>query len=349
VFAIITVTLGRLLVRSIQHSLLKRDIGMYRVVVIGHDRTTKDLVQQFASNPRLGYRVIARYDAVSEDVLTHLEQLITRVGQGGERGFDILLQADSSLPREQTQTLIDFANYYHCTFRYTADLFETQATNINVETLAGIPVIEIQRTKLDGWGRILKRAFDCMIAGTLLILASPLFFITALFIRADSRGPVFVRLRRVGEGGKPFDVYKFRSMVENAHAMKPGLMQYNERSGPLFKMKNDPRITRVGRFLRRTSIDELPQFWNVLRGNMSIVGPRPHEPEEVARYERHHRQLLTIKPGVTGLAQVSGRSDLPFDDEARLDIFYIENWSLKLDLIILFRTPIAVLRMKSAA
>ena len=138
-------------------------------------------------------------------------------------------------------------------------------------------------------------------------------------------------------------------MVVDADKKKKELMKQNERKGPLFKIKNDPRITRVGRFIRKTSLDELPQFFNVLRGEMSIVGPRPHEPEEVANYKKHHKKLLTIKPGITGMAQVSGRSDLIFEEEVRLDIYYIENWSLKLDLQIILKTPFIILSTKSAS
>ncbi len=142
-------------------------------------------------------------------------------------------------------------------------------------------------------------------------------------------------------------MYKFRSMVNDAHAMKKNILQYNERKdGPLFKMKNDPRVTKLGRYLRHLSIDELPQFFNVFLGQMSLVGPRPHEPEEVSQYQRGYKKLLTIKPGITGLAQVSGRSDLLFSEEAKLDIFYIENWSLLLDLVIFLKTPWIILKKK---
>ena len=139
-------------------------------------------------------------------------------------------------------------------------------------------------------------------------------------------------------------------MIQNAHSFKKNLIQLNERKdGPLFKIKNDPRITRVGRFIRKTSLDELAQLFNVLRGEMSLVGPRPHEPEEVANYKKHHKKLLTIKPGITGMAQISGRSDLVFEEEVKLDIYYIENWSLKLDLQIILKTPFVVLSTKSAS
>jgi lipopolysaccharide/colanic/teichoic acid biosynthesis glycosyltransferase len=147
-----------------------------------------------------------------------------------------------------------------------------------------------------------------------------------------------------------FTLYKFRSMVQNAHALKPQMQELNERrDGPLFKIQNDPRVTRIGRFLRKASLDELPQLWNVLKGDMSLVGPRPHEPEEVRQYRAEDRGLLAIKPGITGLAQVSGRSNLLFAEEVTLDTYYIENWSLRLDFQILVRTLIVVFKFRDAA
>jgi lipopolysaccharide/colanic/teichoic acid biosynthesis glycosyltransferase len=156
-------------------------------------------------------------------------------------------------------------------------------------------------------------------------------------------------MERVGEGGVPFKIYKFRSMVQNAHALKSELLRRNERRGPLFKMKDDPRITLLGKFLRRWSLDEVPNFYNVLIGTMSLVGPRPHEPDEVKAYSEYQRKLLNIKPGITGLAQISGRSNLSFEEEARLDIFYVENWSLKMDFAIMLKTPGAVFFRREGA
>jgi len=229
-------------------------------------------------------------------------------------------------------------------------LFEVQPTHLEINTIADIPIIEVKKTRLEGWGRIFKRVFDIIISFVILIIISPLLFFVSLLIVIDSQGGVLVRLERVGEKGKRFKLYKFRSMVKNAQLLKKELVDLNERAdGPLFKITNDPRVTRIGRFIRKTSIDELPQLINVFKGEISLVGPRPHEPEEVAKYERWHRKLLAIKPGVTGLAQVSGRSDLEFKDEAKLDIYYIENWSPELDLQILFKTPWVVISGKSAS
>jgi len=183
----------------------------------------------------------------------------------------------------------------------------------------------------------------------LLIIFSPVLLLVAFVVRLHSPGPIIITLTRIGERGKPFVLYKFRSMVNNAESLKEKLLPYNERKdGPLFKMANDPRITSVGKFIRKTSIDELPQLINVLQGKMSLVGPRPHEPQEVARYTHQQKKLLTIKPGMTGMAQISGRSDLAFAQEAQLDIYYIENWSLLLDIRILLMTPSAVLMRKGS-
>lgn len=343
VLAVLSVTLGRLIVRSIQRSLLSRHVGAYRVLLVGRNGSAEHLAALMEAQPRLGYTIAGRLSEADPLTLRSLGERLR------SEPLDVVFQADPTLPKEQTQLLMDFANDHHIGFRYVADLLEAQATNIAVETLGGIPVIEIRRTRLDGWGRIWKRAVDIIVAATGLLVLLPCFLIIAFIIRLDSNGPVLVRLKRIGQSGRPFSVYKFRSMVRDAEALKATLLQYNERSGPLFKMKNDPRITKAGAWLRKTSIDELPQLINVLKGEMSLVGPRPHEPGEVAQYERHHRQLMAIRPGMTGLAQISGRSDLDFDEEARLDIFYIENWSLLRDLGILLKTPLVVLRMRSAA
>jgi len=186
-----------------------------------------------------------------------------------------------------------------------------------------------------------------------IILLSPIFIITALAIKIDSKGPIFFTklddespALRVGEKGKLFCFYKFRSMQANTHNLRyTVLAEQNTRNGsPMVKIKNDPRITRVGKFIRKYSIDELPQLFNVLTGNLSLVGPRAHLPEEVARYDRHHKFVLTIKPGITGLAQINGRSNLNFEKENSLDTYYIENWSLFSDIKILIKTIFVVLK-----
>jgi lipopolysaccharide/colanic/teichoic acid biosynthesis glycosyltransferase len=182
--------------------------------------------------------------------------------------------------------------------------------------------------------------------------------IFALLVKIDSHGPVLYRNTRIGKEGKSFKLYKFRSMLlqyctgdeyanETAQEYEKELIKsQNSKSGPIYKIANDPRVTKIGKFIRRWSIDELPQLFNVLGGSMSLVGPRPHQPREVAKYELHHKKLLNIKPGITGMAQISGRSDLTFEEEVKLDTYYIENWSLFLDFSILLRTPGAIIRSR---
>lgn len=331
-------------VRTIQRQFYRRGVGVRELIVVGQDQTTKDLIEMFHTRPTLGYRVVKHFPEVTLEALAQIDAL-------AEQGtVDEVLQADSSISKSQTLQLIDRCNEHGIGFRYAADIFDTQAGHVDLGDIGGVPIITIRRTPLDGWGRIIKRTVDVVgAAAGLAILIIP-GAVIALIIKIDSAGPVFVSLQRVGQRQRRFTLWKFRSMVRDAHALKSQLLDKNERSdGPLFKISNDPRITRIGRWLRKTSIDELPQLWNVLRGDMSLVGPRPHEPEEVARYETRHKKLLAIKPGITGMAQISGRSTLSFEDEVRLDLWYIEHWSLPLDLRILVQTPTVVFSTKHAA
>jgi exopolysaccharide biosynthesis polyprenyl glycosylphosphotransferase len=234
---------------------------------------------------------------------------------------------------------------------------QVQRTNIEMNSISGIPLLSLKPTSLDGWGRVVKRIFDIFGAAIGLIILSPVFLITAIAIKLDSKGTIIFkylddgsRVKRVGEHGKLFNFYKFRSMHPNTHNLRyTELAKLNQREGtPMVKIKNDPRVTRVGKFIRNTSIDELPQLWNVLKGDISLVGPRPHLPEEVAKYDKHHKFVLSIKPGITGLAQISGRSDLDFEREIQLDTYYIENWSIWMDIKIILKTFAVVFAGKAA-
>ena len=183
-----------------------------------------------------------------------------------------------------------------------------------------------------------KRVFDTTLSLLGLIALSPVFLVIALLVKITSKGPVFYAQKRVGKGGRVFNFYKFRSMVINADEIKKTLMAQNEATGPIFKMKHDPRITTVGRFIRKYSLDELPQLFNVLKNDMSLVGPRPPIPEEVRKYKKWQTQRLSIQPGITCIWQTSGRSRIGFEDWVRMDIYYIKNWSLWLDIKLLFKT-----------
>ncbi|MFH1767044.1 MAG: sugar transferase, partial [Patescibacteria group bacterium] len=242
----------------------------------------------------------------------------------------------------------NFSDAEHLTFIYSAGLFPGAAVRPIIHTFAGQPVIEVPKTPLDGWGAIYKRLFDIAVSLIFITLTLPIQILVGLAIILENPGPIFFRQKRVGQRAKFFGYFKFRSMFKDAHKFRYDpefIKKYgNLREGtPLFKLENDPRITRVGRFIRKLHIDEVPEFYLVLFGRMSLVGPRPHMPGEVEQYKPSQRRVLNIKPGITGLAQISGQSNLEFDDEVQLDMHYIENWSPWLDLVILLKTPFVVL------
>ena len=232
--------------------------------------------------------------------------------------------------------------------RIVPDLFQITLSTVVVDNLDGIPLLGVQEPRLSAWQYVLKRVLDVVVASVALLLLSPFLLLIGLAVRLDSHGAVIFRQERVGRGGKLFTCFKFRSMVTNAEARLDELADQNQATGPLFKIKEDPRQTRVGRFLRRTSLDELPQLLNVLLGDMSLVGPRPAILSEVQKYDPWHMRRIEVSPGITGLWQVSGRSDLSFDEMVLLDIYYIENWSPMLDLRILFKTIPTVLFARGA-
>jgi exopolysaccharide biosynthesis polyprenyl glycosylphosphotransferase len=351
ILAIVFVGFGRSFIRLTQRNLYRSGVGIKKVVMVGASKTADSLVSYFSKNRSLGYEVVKRERDFELETAQELAEFV-RMKQ-----VDEIIQADPNLSKSEVLRLYDFADENHLVFKYVADLLGTKVLKTEFSELAGIPIMEVKRTTLDGWGRIAKRIFDIIASSLFIILLSPVMILTAIAIKIESHGPVFFSRRdddsplyRVGQSGKLFRYLKFRSMVH-----KQDSMRYNEladknlrKDGPLVKIADDPRITRVGKFIRRFSIDELPEFFLVLKGDMSLVGPRPHLPEEVAKYERHHKKVLTIKPGITGMAQISGRSDLTFEEEVKLDTYYIENWSIFLDLTILLRTPLAIIKRRGA-
>jgi len=341
--SIIFVFLGRVIIRSIQRSLFKKQIGVWRAIIFGDDRGAYNLVAALKRDINSGYLVIRHFRKLDDASLGSLSNIAKN------NGADIVIHADPNHGRREVSGLYQFCQEHHLDFSYAADILEAKHGNVEINDLGGTVVVHIKRTPLDGWGRIVKRIMDIVLSGIALIALIPIFVLCAIIIKLDSKGPVFMRLTRLGDAGRKFELYKFRSMIKDAHKMKMQLSIFNERGdGPLFKMKDDPRITRFGKFIRKWSIDEFPNFINVIKGDISLIGPRPHEPEEVGRYTGMQKRLLNIKPGITGLAQISGRSDLNFDEEARLDLFYIENWNFWLDVSILLRTPWVVIRGKNA-
>jgi exopolysaccharide biosynthesis polyprenyl glycosylphosphotransferase len=227
-------------------------------------------------------------------------------------------------------------------------LTDIAGPRIHTQQVAGLPLIHVTTPTLEGGQRVAKRLFDVVVSGVMILACSPIMLILALWVRLDSRGPIFFRQERVGIEGAPFEMIKFRSMVVDAEQRLDELAERNEGNGLLFKMKIDPRVTRAGGFLRKYSLDELPQLFNIFAGSMSLVGPRPPLPREVADYEHDVRRRLLVKPGLTGLWQVSGRSNLSWQDSVRLDLYYVENWSLAGDLVIILRTARAVFQSTGA-
>ena len=227
-------------------------------------------------------------------------------------------------------------------------LTDVAGPRVSFRPIDGLPLIHVRIPDFEGGRHLLKRALDILVSALALLAVTPLLPLVALAIKLESRGPVFFRQVRVGRDGREFSMFKFRSMRTSTEMDLDALKALNEGSGPLFKMKADPRVTRVGRFLRRHSIDELPQFWNVLIGDMSIVGPRPPLPSEVTAYDGTVFRRLYIKPGITGLWQISGRSDLSWDESVRLDLRYVENWSVMSDLMIMWRTMKVMIDPKGA-
>jgi len=331
---IILVAAERTVARLLQRKIAKwRGTGIHRVLIVGRNEISDKIIRYLRSHRGQPYRITGRLADISHEKLLKYKDRI-----------DEVIQCDPTLQNSQANQLARFCELNRIDFKYVPNLFAARATNIEIRSLAGFPVVEIKRTPLDGWGRVIKRLFDLVVSTLMLIVLSPVFLVIAILIKLDTEGPVFERLKRVSQG-KDFRMYKFRSMIKNAKYMKKDMMKLNERKdGPLFKLKNDPRVTNFGCFLRRTRWDEFAQLINVFKGEMSFVGPRPHEPEEIAQYEDRHRKVLQIKSGITGMAQVSGSSKLSFDDEVGLDTYYIENWSLKLDFVILAKTFLIFLK-----
>lgn len=350
-FAIVFVSLARIFLGYIQRYLLmKKGIGIHRLVLIGANGVCKMFIDQIRRNKFLGYKIVGVVEDVDFDKIGDIKK---------SKGIDELIACSPGKIKENDlHSLKEYCIYNRIAFKYVPTLIET--TNFDLQIFLGEPLIEIMNTPLDGWGKILKRLFDLVGSLVGIILFSPIMLLVAFATLIDSGRPIIYFNPRVGHRGK-FDLYKFRYMkTEYSHGKQfsekhnKKAMEFLEKlikkqsikKGPIYKIKDDPRKTRVGKFIERFSLDELPQFFNVFQGNMSLVGPRPHQPMEVDKYKDYHRRVLTIKPGITGMAQISGRSDLDFEDEVRLDTYYIENWSLWLDIIIILKTIPSLFRKR---
>ncbi|MDX1613432.1 MAG: sugar transferase [Candidatus Promineifilaceae bacterium] len=345
IFIVLFIALARLGRQIILDMLYRRGIGVDRAVVVGSGEVARSVIRTLLARPDLGFKAIGYLDdgSTSNNIgsgrIPHLgdwrqlPQLLVR-----EAAVDTVFIALPSRLQPQIEFLIRACQEEGAQARVVPDLFQLSLNRVEFNNMAGIPMLNARDVRISPVGQALKRLMDLTVVLLLAVPAGLVTIITAVAVRLESSGPAFFVQERVGYRGKTFKMAKFRSMVVGADEQKAELMAYNEASGPIFKIRNDPRVTRVGRFIRRFSLDELPQLYNVLKGEMSLVGPRPPLAEEVEQYQPWHRQRLEVKGGITGLWQVSGRSDLTFDEQCLLDIYYIENWSLALDLRILLQT-----------
>lgn len=354
---ILFIITGRSVIAAIHLALLKKGIGKRNILFIGMNQIASRLYEELKENPR--FRIAGAADTTLNEKNTPLPIIGTIANLKylvKKHKIDEIIQTKQNLFETEGKDILEFCREHHIQYSFVPDLLEVQLTNVELSQYKSMPLISLKPTSLDGWGKVMKRIFDFIGGITLLIIASPFMIIIATAIAIDSRGTIFFKYlddgkiaKRIGEHGEPFFCYKFRTMEMNTHNLRyTALADKNKRKGsPVVKIASDPRITRVGKFLRRYSLDELPQLFNVVKGDMSLVGPRPHLPEEVAQYKRHHKFVLTIKPGMTGMAQIHGRSDLDFEEEIKLDSYYIEHWSLWLDIKILLKTIFVVVRGKA--
>jgi exopolysaccharide biosynthesis polyprenyl glycosylphosphotransferase len=351
---IVLLSVFRLALRWFISHRRRRGEGLARVLVVGAGHVGKMVMQQIAHRPGLGYRLVGFCDDVAWaqsasfgrfSCLGDVPQLDRVIEQ---HRVDEVVIALPSAEHEKILRIVSLCRQNGVEFRLVPDTFDLTLGTVEVDDLAGIPLIGLRETALRGFNLAIKRAVDIAVAGAALVASAPVMLLVALAVKLDSPGPVFFPQPRVGTKGRVFRVYKVRSMYQDAEKRLASLQQNNEAGGVIFKMRDDPRRTRVGRIVRRLSLDEVPQFWNVLVGDMSLVGPRPPMPHEVEQYDEWHKRRLEVTPGLTGLWQVSGRSDLPFDEMVMLDLYYIESWSLGLDVKIILQTIPAVLTMRGA-
>lgn len=346
-FVCVTASLvtSRLIARRVFNNLRRNGRIRRPVIIVGTGCEAVTLLDATKRRPDLGYEVLGfTGDQIGERgdsaVLGSLDDTLDVVRRTGATGAILSVASlDPGVVNTLTRTLTDAG----CHVALSSSLHDIDVSRTRSQSIDGRLMIYVEPTKRSRAHLFLKRTFDVVVAGLVFLLTLPIVLIAAVAVKLDSRGPVLFRQVRVGKDGEPFEMVKLRSMVQDAEAMRSELDGLNESSGPLFKMRSDPRTTRVGRFLRKTSIDELPQLWNVMRGEMSVVGPRPALPEETEQWTPDLVERLRVLPGITGMWQVSGRSEADFEMYRRLDLYYVDNWSLTHDIKIVARTFLVVL------
>jgi len=344
----IVLFLARLVGQQVLVYLRSRGRNQRNIVIVGEGLDAAQLGDRVEQDPTLGYQLVRIIDAElytpETSVLGQFKIILSR-----EAIDEVLLALPTNKYSSLTDMLVQLCEEQGIVVRVRTEMFNLRIAKSYVDDLQGIPVMTIQSGPVDGWQLVAKRAIDIISSSVLLLVLMPFFTLIALLIRLDSAGPLFYRQERVGLNKRRFIVLKFRTMVMEADKQQETLENLNEAEGPVFKIKRDPRVTRMGAFLRRFSIDELPQLVNVLKGEMSMVGPRPLPIRDVERIDAQwHKRRFSIKPGITCLWQVNGRSNIGFNEWVRLDLDYIDKWSLGLDFLILLKTIPAVFKGSGA-
>ncbi len=354
---IILIFLGRALLQIFFSIAGVNEVVVRNTLIVGAGNVGKSVAIKLLHHPKFGLRPVGfidndpLYEKFEEDELKDIRVL------GGHKDicriinkYDVekVIIAFSNASHEELMDLASKCKKAGVTCSVIPRLFEVITGDIVVNEIGGIPLIHLGNAKIKGVSSIIKTLEDYVLSALVILFTWPLFIATAIAIKLDTPGPVFYAQERMGKDGKRFKCLKFRSMVNNAEELQGELSRFNECDGPIFKIRNDPRITRVGKWIRKFSIDELPQIFNVLAGHMSLVGPRPPIPSEVKQYKEWHRQRLSVKPGITGLWQINGRSETPFDEMIKFDLYYIERWTPWLDFKIIMRTITAVISSKGA-
>ena len=354
VFILLLLTLSRIVKNVLINRLRRRGVGIRRILIVGAGEVGRAVIRSIVAHPELGYRVVGfvdddpargQSDLGKIKALGNVDNLVALID---EHRIDLVITTLPWMYHRKILRIVRQCEGQQVQVYIVPDLLQTAIRHVDVEYLGEVPVLGVRESAITRGGLLFKRGFDIVASFLALTLVAPLMLLVALLIKLNSPGPAIFAQTRIGKDGKPFICFKFRTMRQGAELEKEALMAKNEGEERLFKIKNDPRTTFVGRWLRRLSLDELPQFFNVLRGEMSIVGPRPQVPQEVELYLEWHHHRLTVLPGITGMWQVSGRSELGFDEMALLDIWYAENWSFLLDLKILFKSVGVVLTGKGA-
>jgi exopolysaccharide biosynthesis polyprenyl glycosylphosphotransferase len=338
---VVTMVIWRYVKRQIVIRRVEQGIGARNVIIVGAGRVGQALAQQFEQNKHLGYRFKGFLDGnhVGDARMLGKIEDLSRIARA-EFVDEVFITIPSE--RELVKRVAVEARQHRLDVKVLPDLYDGLGWHAPIHHVGDFPVMDLHWQPIPALGLFVKRIFDVVVSSIALIICSPVFAVLAVWIKLDSPGTVFYGSRRVGKKGCAFTCFKLRTMQANAEEMKKSLRHRNERLGPFFKIKDDPRITRVGKFLRKYSLDELPQFWNVLKGEMSLVGPRPHPLDDFEQYSLEHLCRLDVRPGITGLWQVEARRNPSFEINMRLDLEYIEKWNFWLDLKILSKTLPAV-------